>query len=114
MGRNVCIFDNNICPTISASGVSLSIITLDRSRHFETGTFLIRRHYRLSPLSHAQLTWVSETGFDSVRFHMHIIRLFENDVIWKKKMVAEVVVSLRLALVWLWSRHTAKCSESEG
>ena len=27
LGRNVCIFDNDICPTISASGVSLSVIT---------------------------------------------------------------------------------------
>ena len=26
LGQNVCIFDNDICPTISASGVSLSVI----------------------------------------------------------------------------------------
>ena len=67
-----------------------------------------------TPLSHAQLTRVSETSFDSVRVHMHIIRSFENDVIQKKKMVAEVVVSLCFALVWLWRRRTAKWSESEG
>ena len=66
-----------------------------------------------------QLTRVSETGFDSVRVHMHIIRSFENDVIRKKKMVAEdkaIVVFVFFALVWFWRRRAQRCSarESEG
>ena len=73
----------------------------------------------VSPLSHAQLTRVSETSFDSVRVHMHIIRSFEIDIIRKNKMVAEdkvVVVILCFALVCsLRRQHTsAQCSESEG
>ena len=65
----------------------------------------------LTPLSHTQLTRVSETGFDPVStrfaFTCTVLVRSDNDVIWKKKMAAEdqaLVVILCFALVWFWRR----------
>ena len=71
----------------------------------------------LTPFSHAQLTLVSETGFNpvSTRFALTCTLLIrsDNDIIRKKKMAAEdqvVVVILCFTLVWFWRRRAQQRS----
>ena len=72
-------------------------------------------HTTYTPLSHAQLTQVSETGFDPVSTRFAFTCTFvrsDNDVIRKKKMAAEdqAVVILCFALVWFWRRRAQRRS----